>query len=138
MLRCRQAVESAPDARCLVTGLLLLLAMSTLLSVTKEFVELCNLRLAVFTTAFTQTPDLLIAQVIVRGVNLGIVSDPSQNGEHDKTYIAIHILGFLQFLLKLRHGLVVIRTHDGKLRDKDQHRHRQVPKEELLGREGSV
>lgn len=70
MLRCGQAVKSAPDAGRLVASLLLLLTMSTLFLITEEFIELCNLRLAVLATAFAQTPNLLIAQFIIRRVDL--------------------------------------------------------------------
>lgn len=72
MLRCGQAVKSAPDAGSLVSDLLLFLAMSTLLLITEEFIELCNLRLAVLATAFAQTANLLIAQFIIRRVNLTV------------------------------------------------------------------
>jgi hypothetical protein len=58
--------------------------------------------------------------------------------DKETTYIFIDVLGLFQLTFEFRHGLVIVRTHNRELRNEDQHRNRQVPKEELLRRKSAL
>ena len=72
------AVEGSPDTRGLQGGCLVLVTTGALLSVTKELVEFCKLGLAVFAAASTQARDLVVAEIIIRRMNLDGISEETQ------------------------------------------------------------
>lgn len=115
------AVQCAPNATLLLPFFLFLDSMLPFFGITKQLVQLGQIRFTMVSSSFTQAADFTIAEFIIRVM---IITS------------CILILFDLPFELGL--GLVRIRIHDRQLEGKNQDRHNGIPVKELLRRESTI